>query len=238
MANVPRIQTPNLLRHVMARGNGRMTIFKDDRDYRQFIQLLRQAIERYKLECWNYCAMPNHYHVTIRPLQPNLSAALRQLNGRYAKYWNRRYSSVGHVFQGRFKAQIVQDDGYALTLSRYVALNPVRAQLVERPEDWRWSSYAATIGLRPTPSFLATDAALALFGDAERATLRQRFTSFVLAGCEDVEDDRIRSSDVILGGPSEWSAGPSTPPFVPAGPAPEAAGHAPDRRSRSRDGAA
>jgi putative transposase len=145
--------------------------------------------------------MPNHYHATIRPLQPNLSAALQQLNGRYAQYWNRRHRRVGHVFQGPFKAQIVQDDGYALTLSRYIVLNPVRARLVERPEDWRWSSYAATIGLRPMPSFLADHAALALFGDASLSILRQRFINFVRAGCvDDMDDDLIRSTDLILGG--------------------------------------
>ena len=201
MASAPRIQTPNLLRHVMARGNGRMTIFLDDRDYREFIQMLRHVIERYKLECWNYCVMPNHYHATIRPLRPNLSRAMQQLNSRYANYWNRRHTKVGHVFQGPFKAQIVQDDGYARTLSRYVALNPVRARLVERPEDWRWSSYASTIGARPPLSFLADAGALALFGDVAQSTLRQRFASFVQAGGQDdIEDDRIRSSDLILGG--------------------------------------
>jgi REP element-mobilizing transposase RayT len=185
----------------MARGNGRMTIFRDDRDFREFTQLLRHVVERYKLECWNYCLMPNHYHATIRPLQPNLSRAMQLLNSRYARYWNRRHTKVGHVFQAPFKAQIVQDDGYARTLSRYVALNPVRARLVEHPEDWRWSSYASTIGVRPPLSFLADAGVLALFGDVAHSTLRQRFASFVQAGDQDdIEDDRIRSNDLILGG--------------------------------------
>ena len=127
-------------------------------------------------------------------------------NSRYANYWNRRHTKVGHVFQGPFKAQIVQDDGYARTLSRYVALNPVRARLVERPEDWRWSSYASTIGVGPPLAFLADAGALALFGDVAQSTLRQRFASFVQAGGQDdIEDDRIRSSDLILGGGQAWS---------------------------------
>ncbi len=184
----------------MARGNRRMSIFLDDRDYRQFIQLLRQTIDRFALECPHYCVMPNHYHATIRPCLANLSTAMQHLNGRYAQSWNRRHNTVGHVFQGPFKAQIVQDEGYARTLSRYIALNPVRARLVERPEDWRWSSYASTIGLARIPPFLAADAALAFFGEADPVTLRERFTSFVLAGDGDeMDDDRIRSSDVILG---------------------------------------
>jgi putative transposase len=135
MARRRRIQTPDLVRHVMARGNGRMTIFLDDYDHRQFIQLFRGIVDEFRLECWNYCLMPNHYHATVRPALPNISTAMQQLHSRYAQWWNRRHAKVGHVFQGRFKAQIVQRDGYALALSRYVALNPVRARLVERPEQ-------------------------------------------------------------------------------------------------------
>jgi REP element-mobilizing transposase RayT len=183
----------------MARGNGRMTIFLDDDDYRQFIQLFRQVVEDFRLECWNYCLMPNHYHATVRPALPNISTAMQQLNSRYAQWWNRRHATVGHVFQGRFKAQIVQRDSYALALARYVALNPVRARLVEHPEQWRWSSFAPTIGLRPTPPFLAVEATLALFGEGDQSTLQKRFADFVLAGFDDHADDRIRSNDHVLG---------------------------------------
>jgi len=184
----------------MARGNGRMTIFLDDLDFRTFTQLFRETVEDFKIKCWNYCAMPNHYHATLRPTMPNISTAIQYLNSNYARWWNHRHGKVGHVFQGRFTAQIVQQDGYALTLSRYVALNPVRAGLVTRPEDWRWSSYASLIGLRPIPSFLDVDATLTLFGDGETASRRQRFADFVLASCEDeTDDDRIRSSTKILG---------------------------------------
>jgi putative transposase len=200
MPRALRIQTADLIRHVMARGNGRMAIFLDDRDYREFMRLFREVIEDFKLECWNYCVMPNHYHATIRPTLPNISKAIQCLNSRYARWWNWRYTKVGHVFQGRFKAQIVQRDGYALALSRYVALNPVRAQLVERPEEWPWSSYGAATGQCSAPSFLSSDATLSLFGDADRATLQKRFAKFVLARCEDgTSDDRIRSSDRVLG---------------------------------------
>jgi REP element-mobilizing transposase RayT len=211
MANPRRIQIPNLLYHVMSRGNRRMTIFLDDLDYRQFIQMLRQTVERFALECSNYCAMPNHYHAAIRPSQPNLSAAMQYLNGRYALWWNRRHKTVGHLFQGRFKSQVVQDDAYARSLARYIALNPVRAGLVKRPEDWRWSAYASTIGRSATPSFLAADATLALFGDGDRHTLGSRFTRFVVAGCgDDMDDDRIRSSDLVLGD-SHFTVGTERP---------------------------
>jgi putative transposase len=184
----------------MSRGNGRMTIFLDDLDYRHFMQLFREAIEDFQLECWNYCLMPNHYHATVQPTLPNLSLAFQHLNGEYAKWWNRRHTKVGHAFQGRFKAQIVQRESYAMALSRYVALNPVRAQLVERAEDWPWSSYAAIAGLKPAPAFLSIDATLTLFGEADRQTLQRRFVDLVHAGCnDDGIDDRIRSSSRILG---------------------------------------
>ena len=177
-----------------------MTIFLDDLDYRTFTQLFRATVEDFNIKCWNYCLMPNHYHATLLPLMPNISTAIQYLNSSYAQWWNRQHGKVGHVFQGRFKAQIVQEDGYALTLSRYVALNPVRAQLVKRPEEWRWSSYGSLIGLRPMPSFLDVNATLTLFGDGGAALRRQRFADFVLAGCEnETDDDRIRSNTTILG---------------------------------------
>ena len=158
-------------------------------------------MENFGIECWNYCIMPNHYHATLRPTGHNLSEALRQLNSRYAQWWNKRHERVGHVFQGRFKDQIVQREGYLPALCRYVALNPVRAGLVERPEEWEWSSYAATVGLQPAPSFLALDSVLQQFGDADRGTLQSRFADYVLGDANALlcTDDRIRSSERLLG---------------------------------------
>ena len=180
-----------------------MTIFRDDRDYRRFLQVLDEVVDEFKVECLNYCGMPNHYHATIRPTLPNISDAMQALNSRYAQWWNWRHNSVGHVFQGRFKAQIVEREQYALVLSRYIAMNPVRARLVERPEDWRWSSYAATIGLCDAPSFLSTQATLALLGEADSITLQKRFANFVNGGHEDdVTVDHIRSNALVLGSDS------------------------------------
>src|SRR5690606_28439280 len=109
--------------------------------------------------------------------------------------WNRRYKHVGHVFQGRFKDQIVQENRYLLTLCRYIALNPVRSGLVETPAEWLWSSYAATIGLRPPPGFLSTDRTLRLFGGSGLLEQQALFARFV-EGPEDdgALEDRIRSA--------------------------------------------
>ena len=184
----------------MSRGNGRMCIFVDDEDYRQFVSTLSDVVEEYQLECWNYCLMPNHYHATLRPSQPNLSEAVRRLNGVYAQWWNRRHERVGHVFQGRFKAQVVDRDSYVMALSRYVVMNPVRAGLVARPEDWPWSSYRATAGLGTAPAFLDTSATLRLFGEGPETLLRARFASVVATPAEDLaSSDRIRSNELVLG---------------------------------------
>src|SRR5574338_735600 len=155
MARRHRIPAPGLLRHVMARGNARMDIFFDHLDYTWFIHFLGNVVEQFELECWSYCLMPNHYHVVLRTDEATLSEPIRNLNSRYAQWWNRRHNRVGHVFQSRFKEQIVQRQDYLLTLCRYIAMNPVRAGLVSRPEQWKWSSYATTIGIAPAQPFVA-----------------------------------------------------------------------------------
>jgi len=177
-----------------------MCIFLDDEDYRQFVYVLGDVVERFAIRCWNYCLMPNHYHATLQPTLPNLSEAIRRLNSVYAQWWNTRHERVGHVFQGRFKDQIVDEDAYMLTLSRYVALNPVRAGLARTPEDWPWGSYRATAGLDSAPAFLSTTSTLRLFGDGSDRILQARFTSFVTEPqCDSASFDRIRSNERILG---------------------------------------
>jgi putative transposase len=177
-----------------------MQIFVDDVDYRGFVFWLGDIVERFEIECWNYCLMPNHYHATLQPTLPNLSEAIRHLNSAYAQWWNRRHGRVGHVFQGRFKDQVVDRDDYLLTLSRYVVMNPVRAGLVQRPEDWPWSSYRATVGLTSAPAFLRVASTLRLLGDDEEAVLRVRFAQFASVSSPDPGlVDRIRSNERILG---------------------------------------
>jgi putative transposase len=183
----------------MSRGNGRMTVFVDDTDYRKFVRVLGDVVERFEIECWNYCVMPNHYHATLRPTQPNLSEALRLLNSVYAQWWNRRHDRVGHVFQGRYKDQIVDRESYLLALSRYVVMNPVRAELVAKPEDWPWSSYRSTVGLDAAPSFLSTRSTLSLFGDAPDEVLQTWFADAMAGPGDNSVVDRIRSNESVLG---------------------------------------
>jgi putative transposase len=201
MARHKRIREPGLLRHVMSRGNGRMQIFLDDGDYRKFLFVLSDILEVYEVECWDFCVMPNHYHLVVRNRKANLSEALQHLNGEYALWWNATHRKIGHVFQGRFKDQIVQREGYLLSLIRYVALNPVRANLVKLPEAWRWSSYRCTAGLHPNPGFVASDDVLRQFGDADVDVLRQRYVRHVLSRSDDddAQFDRFRSKERVLG---------------------------------------
>lgn len=184
----------------MARGNGRMRIFLDDCDFRQFEFLLGMVVEEYDIECWGFCGMPNHYHAILLPTRPNISLAMQRLNGDYARWWNNRHDRVGHVFQGRFKDQIVQRETYLMTLIRYVARNPLRAGLVDDLAGWRCGSYRAFAGLESAPAFLSVESVLSQFGRADAATLQARFGAFVLGEHHDAAlEDRVRSNDRVLG---------------------------------------
>jgi len=147
MSRPLRVELAGALYHVKSRGDRREALYDDDADREAFLDVLAEVVERYNWVCHGYCLMTNHYHLLIETVDGNLSKGMRQLNGIYAQASNRRHSRVGHLFQGGFKGILVDKDAYLLELSRYVVLNPVRAGIVSGPEDWRWSSYRATMGL-------------------------------------------------------------------------------------------
>ncbi len=147
MARPLRIEYEGAVYHVTSRGNARNKIFNDNRDREIFLSILSTVVVRYSWLCHSYCLMDNHYHIMIETPDANLSMGMRQLNGIYTQKYNKRHHKTGHIFEGRFKAILVQKDNYLLELCRYVVLNPVRAGVVGKPEDWRWSSYQATAGL-------------------------------------------------------------------------------------------
>lgn len=178
MARPLRIQQAGLTYHVMARGNARMTIFTDDQDRVRFLDLLSDVLEMCRIDCHAYCLMSTHYHALLRTAEANLSKAVRQLNGTYAQWWNHRHQRVGHVFQGRFASQVVQDEVYFLDACRYIVLNPVRGGLVADAGDWRWSSYRATAGLAPAPAFLQTGRLLSYFAQTA-VDAGERYRCFV-----------------------------------------------------------
>jgi putative transposase len=176
-----RIEYPGALYHVTSRGNGRQRIFEDDRDRQFFLDLLAHVGDRFHFMCHAYCLMDTHYHLVIETPEGNLSRGLRQMNGIYTQKYNWKYKKTGHVFQGRYKAIIVDKDSYLLELSRYVVLNPIRAHMVENPEDWNWSSYRPTSGIDHPPLCLTTDWLLGQFS-RNRKRAQKLYTIFVNEG--------------------------------------------------------
>ena len=168
MARPLRIEYPGALYHATARGNARAKIFRSDKDREYFLDLLGFVINRFHWLCHAYCLMDNHYHLIIETPEGNLSKGMRQLNGIYTQKYNWKYKKTGHVFQGRYKAIIVDKDSYLLELCRYVVLNPVRANIVNQPQDWKWSSYLSTAGVTRPPLCLTIDWILGQFSQKKK----------------------------------------------------------------------
>lgn len=156
MARQLRMQFPGAFYHVTSRGNEQRNVFTDNQDRERFLSYLESAEERYGAVVHVWCLMENHYHLFLETPRGNLSQIMRHLNGAYTTSFNVRHQRSGHLFQGRYKAIVVEADSYALELSRYIHLNPVRAKLTEKPEDFSWSSYRGYIGREATPPWLTT----------------------------------------------------------------------------------
>ncbi len=170
--------------------------FRMDRE--AFLGVLAEVVERYNWICHAFCLMTNHYHLVIETVEGNLSQGMRQLNGVYTQASNRRHGRVGHLFQGRYKAILVDGDAYLLELTRYVVLNPVRAGRVEHPEEWLWSSYQAMTGQRGALPWLATDGLLAQFS-TDRAQAISRYAQFVGEGIQEESIWKDLNRQIFLG---------------------------------------
>ena len=168
MARALRIEFPGAFYHVTSRGNERKPIYADDTDRVRHLSRIAAGVNRFHLLLHAYVLMDNHYHLLLETLEANLAGAMRALNGDYAKQFNRRHRRVGHLFQGRYKAILVDRDDYLVELSRYIHLNPVRAGIVRRADDYRWSSAQAYVGRRAAPPFLTTADLLGRFGRSAR----------------------------------------------------------------------
>ena len=142
-----RIEYPNAIHHVTSRGDRQEPIFADDIDRCHLLDIVAEAMRRFDVRALAYCLMGNHFHFVVQTPQANLSRVMRQINGIYTQTFNRRHGKVGHLFQGRFHAAVIDAEAYLLAVARYVELNPVRAGLVASPADWEWSSFRAHIGL-------------------------------------------------------------------------------------------
>ena len=176
-----RIEFPGALYHVTSRGDRRKTIFIDDADRERWIEVVELVCKRFNFVVHAYCQMGNHYHLIVETIEGNLAQGMRQLNSLYSQEFNRSHGMVGHVLQGRYKAILVQKESYLLELARYVVLNPVRAGLERNPEDWKWSSYWATLGLCRAPPWLSVDGIVSQFGATSELAL-QRYRQFIVEG--------------------------------------------------------
>ena len=190
MSRPLRLEYPGAHYHLTARGNAQGAIFLDDTDREIFLSCLGEAVQRFGWLCHAYCLMDNHYHLLIETPEGNLSQGMRQINGVYTQRFNRQHHRVGHLFQGRYKAILVERDSYLLELCRYVVLNPIRAKRVRQIGRYPWSSYPATLGQASCPGWLSTGWLLGQFGK-QRVTARKRYAEFVAQG---------------LGQGSPWSA--------------------------------
>jgi REP element-mobilizing transposase RayT len=173
MARLARKELGDGLFHVTARSVRRFPLFVNERDALALLSLLDHVTE--KIACWNvlaYCLMPNHFHLVVEAEVAELSLAMHRVNGVYAQRFNRVHGYRGHLFQGRFHANPIRDDAHLPGSVRYVMLNPVRAGLCERPEQWRWSSCRASIGLAPVPRFLSQDRLASALGTSPAGAAR------------------------------------------------------------------
>jgi putative transposase len=181
MSRPLRLEFPDALYHLTSRGDRRKDIYDDDEDRQAFLEVLSSVVEQFNWVCYAYCLMSNHYHLLVQTPDANLSKGMRQLNGIYTQAYNRRHKKTGHLFQGRYKSILVDEDNYLLELGRYIVLNPVKAGMVESAGQWKWSSYQATVGEGPAPEWLSSDYLLSQFS-VQRKTAIRKYQEFVFQG--------------------------------------------------------
>jgi putative transposase len=180
MARPLRIEFSGAFYHVTARGNEKKEIFRSRTDRERFLSYLESATQRYGVVIHTYCLMTNHYHLLIETPRGKLSDIMRYVNGAYTTYFNVKRKRSGHLFQGRYKSIVVDADEYALELSRYIHLNPVRAGMVAKPEDHQWSSYRMYAGISVAPVWLNTGFILSGFGEKLREKKYRMFVEDLL----------------------------------------------------------
>jgi len=181
MSRPLRLEYPNALYHITSRGDDRSSIFLDDEDREMFMAFLENEVIQQRWICYAWCLMNNHYHLLIETPEANLSRGMQRLNGRYTQSFNRRHERVGHLFQGRYKAILVEKEAHLLELCRYIVLNPVRAGAVVSAEQWPWSSYKQTCDADQKSSWVTGSDILALFSTHPEVAV-ERYRAFVADG--------------------------------------------------------
>jgi len=193
MPRKPRFFIPDVPVHMIIRGNSRGVIFAEEVDYRAYLAWLREGAEQHECRIHAYVLMTNHVHLLVSACNPsNLSKLPQFIGRRYVPYFNHKYGRSGTLWEGRYKASIIETERYLLTCYRYIELNPVRAGVVTEPEEYCWSSYAANALGRPDPMITPHELYMALGADPVQCAMRYR------EGFKEVLDatvvDAIRSS--------------------------------------------
>jgi len=178
MARPLRIEYPGAHYHITSRGNEQKDIFKSQRDREKFLEYLESATTRYGAVIHAYCLMSNHYHLLLETPEGNLSEIMRHINGAYTTYFNVKRKRAGHLLQGRYRAILVEADEYLVELSRYIHLNPLRVGIVERPEQYQWSSYLSYTGHSKPTAWLHTGFILGYFSK-QTDDARKKYRTFV-----------------------------------------------------------
>jgi putative transposase len=160
--------------HVIGRGTGGAFLFHDAADRNHFLKLLGRSVGRFRWSCLTYCVLGTHYHLLVETPEPNLDRGMHALLAPYAQGFNRRHGRFGHLVAERYTALPVQGETQTLAVFRYIALNPVLAGLCETPDQWLWSGYGATIGMRTPPAFLDAERVVSWFGRPPAAWRRIR----------------------------------------------------------------
>lgn len=193
MARPIRLEYPGAVWHITARGNEKRNIFFDDSDRIRFLEFLAESVRRFGWIVTAYVLMSNHFHLVVELTAANLSRGMHLLDSRYSQAFNRRHDRVGHLFQGRYKALLIDKENYMLEVLRYVVLNPVRARMVAQPGNYQWSSYRATAGEATVPEWLAADDVLVAFG-SERRVAQARYRQFVHEG---IGSEKVPWADLV-----------------------------------------
>ena len=193
MARKPRIHYPGALYHVMLRGNGGADIFFENADRNHFLSLVEEGVHRYRHRIHAFCLMANHVHFAVQVGEVALPRIIQNLSFRYTGWINKSRGRVGHLFQGRYKALLVDRDSYLLELTRYIHLNPVRIGIVKKPAAYRWSGHRYYLGKGKLP-WLTTDWVLSQFGK-QVTHARARYSQFVLEGIGEGRREEFHKGD-------------------------------------------
>jgi REP element-mobilizing transposase RayT len=178
MPRKAREKSENGIYHIILRGNSRQEIFHDDEDFIHFIKVLGKYKKEAKMKVHGWCLMDNHVHLLLEEGAEELSATMKRIGVSFVWYYNTKYNMTGHLFQDRFRSEIIDSDRYLMTVIRYIHQNPVKAGLAEKPADWKWSSCSSYYNEHIFPSnLLDSDFILGLFAE-DKITAVRRFIEF------------------------------------------------------------